>query len=160
MTAPPLTVFWKLIILLAAMVGAGACVGLGFLYAHFFIVQPGTLAVLEQPAGGRDTLSSPRDPGGEADTESARFLATYEDINYYVSPGGSTGEYCLLSTAPWDAETYWEACEELRDGRDHLVYVEDDDGRGALLVPDQFDHKPMEDDGWLTLHPNLLIQPR
>lgn len=59
----------------------------------------------------------------------------------------------------FDQVSYWEACDYIPDGRDIMVDVQDPDGRDIIFVPDQFDHGPLERDGWVTLHRNLLIMP-
>lgn len=109
--AEPLTLFWKLMVTLAAVLGE------------------------------------------------TRLLASYESMTYYAAPGTTSGVVCLVGKYAWDEASYWEACDYLRDGRDPVAEVQDPDDRDILFVPDQFDHGPLERQGWVTLHRNLLIQP-
>ncbi|MDP9985315.1 hypothetical protein [Arthrobacter sp. FW306-07-I] len=158
--APPLTLFWKLTITLAAIVGTGTCVVLGFIYVHFFVGVPGTVEVLERQLTKQDAVHAIQDDEGDAEIRESRFLASYESTSYYAAPGIDPGVACLVVTSPWDDErSYWEMCHEVRDGRDVLVGIQDPDSRDVLFVPDQFDHAPLERDGWMTLHRNLLIRP-
>ncbi len=157
--APPLTLFWKLVIALAALVGTGTCVTLWALYDHFLAVHPGTVSVLERPAGDRDAVGLPRITPGEADIDQARFLATYEATTFYASPGTTSEDYCVVVKTTYDSRWYWESCGTMFDGRHQLATVSDAQGRYAILVPDQFDHKSWEAEGWVTVHPNLLIHP-
>lgn len=159
---PPvaLTTFWKLMITFAAVAGAGTCLALGLLYVRFFLSIPGTVEVLERQLTKQDALPAIQDYDGEARIRDSRFLASYESVTYYAAPGLVPGVACLVGKYPWDDRfSYWEACNEVGDGRDILVNVADPDDRDVLFVPDQFDHAPLERDGWVTLHRNLLIQP-
>ncbi|MDQ0768063.1 hypothetical protein QF031_000812 [Pseudarthrobacter defluvii] len=157
--APPLTLFWKLVITLAAVVGMGTCAGLWALYDHFLAVHPGSVAVLQQPAAERDAVRLQRITPGEADIDKARFLATYDTTTFYATPGESPEDYCVVVKPTYDSRWYWESCGTMFDGRDQLAAATDQQGRYAILVPDQFDHKSWEAEGWVTVHPNLLIQP-
>lgn len=154
----PLTLFWRLVIALSAVVGAGTCVALGLLYAHFFIAQVGTMTVLERPATERDVLEVGSVAGAEAEIASARFLAIYEYTDYYAAKSVSADDVRVVGQAITTGD-YWEFCEKLADGRDVAGYVAGPDGRNVALVPDQFDHGQLEPDGWVTLHHNLMIQP-
>jgi hypothetical protein len=154
----PLTLFWRLVVALSAVVGIGTCVALGLLYAHFFIVQAGTMAVLERPATERDVLDINAVAGGEAEVASARFLAIYEYTDYYATQGASADDVCLVGQAITTGD-YWELCETMADSREVIGFVAGPDGRNVALVPDQFDHGQLEADGWVTLHQNLLVQP-
>ena len=154
----PLTLFWKLIIALAAAVGVGTCVGLGFIYSHFFIVDFGTVRVLERPATERDMPAANRAADGEARIDSARFLATYESTTYYVAKGSTDSSFCILGKGSY-SDDYWELCRKMGDGRDPVVQVSGPDGRNVVLVPDQFNHRELEADGWVTIHDNVMIQP-
>lgn len=156
----PLTLFWKLIIALAATVGVCTCAVLGLLYLHFFVGTPGTVEVLERQLTKQDAIPALQDEEGDAEIRETRFLASYESISYYAAPGIMPGVACLVGKSPWDDDwSYWEACNGIRDGRDVLVDVQSPDGRDVIFVPDQFDHNPLERDGWVTLHRNLLILP-
>lgn len=156
----PLTLFWKLVITLAAIVGVSTCAVLGLIYVHFFVGTPATVDVLERQLTKQDAIPAIQDEEGDAKIGEARFLASYEDISYYAAPGMISGVACLVGKSPWDDYwSYWEACSEIRDGRDVLVQVQDPDSRGIMFVPDQFDHSPLEREGWVTLHRNLLILP-
>ena len=156
----PLTPFWRLMITFAAITGLGTCAVLGLLYVRFVMGVPGTVHVLERQLTKQDAVPAIQDETGEAKIRESRFLATYESMTYYATPGLVPGVACLVGTYPWDDEFgYWEACNEIGDGRDILVDVADPDDRVVLFVPDQFDHAPLERDGWVTLHRNLLIQP-
>ena len=158
--AEPLTLFWKLVITLAAFVGVSTCAVLGFIYVHFFVGTPATVEVLERQLTEQDAVPAVQDDEGEAAIREGRYLASYESVSYYAAPGVVPGVACLVVKSPWDDETsYWEACNEVRDGRDILVGVQDPGSRDILFVPDQFDHRPLEQDGWVTLHRNLLIHP-
>ncbi|MFE8887888.1 hypothetical protein ACFYLX_18770 [Pseudarthrobacter enclensis] len=156
----PLTVFWRLMITLAAVVGVGTCAVLGLLYMRFAMTVPGTVDVLERQLTGQDAVPAIQDEDGEARLGESRFLAAYESMSYYAAPGPLPGVVCLVGKYPYDDEyNYWEACNGLGDGRDILVEVPDPDNRTVILVPDQFDHGPLERDGWVTLHRNLLVHP-
>jgi len=144
--AEPLTLFWKLIITLAAVVGVGTCAVLGFLYVKFFVPVPGTVEVLEWQLTKQDAVHAIQDEDGDA-------------MTYYVVPGIVPGVVCLVGEYPYDEYNYWEACNSIGDGRDILVEVPDPGNRTVVFVPDQFDHSPLERDGWVTLHRNLLILP-
>ena len=158
--AEPLTLFWKLIITLAAMVGVGTCAVLGFIYVNFFAAVPGTVEVLERQLTKQDAVHAIQDDEGDAEIRESRFLASYDSTSYYAAPGMVPGVACLVVKSPWDDErSYWEMCNEVHDGRDILVGIQDPDSRDVLFVPDQFDHSPLERDGWVTLHRNLLILP-
>jgi hypothetical protein len=155
----PLTLFWKIVIALAAAAGAGTCVALGFLFAHFFIANPGTVAVLDRPATDQDAVGVTRTADGEANIENARFLANYDSTAFYVAPGLMKEDFCLVAKGSWEEDTYWELCGKMIDGRDQLIHVQNPDGKGVILAPDQLDHKKLEADGWVTLHDNLMIHP-
>ncbi|ACL41357.1 hypothetical protein Achl_3400 [Pseudarthrobacter chlorophenolicus A6] len=145
---------------LAVVAGVGTCAVLGLVYVRFFMAVPGTVEVLERQLTKQDAVPAGQDEGGDARIRDSRFLATYESMTYYAAPGLVPGVACLVGTYPWaDEFGYWEACNDIGDGRDVLVDVADPDDRGVLFVPDQFDHTPLERDGWVTLHRNLLIQP-
>jgi hypothetical protein len=160
---PPyrLTGTWKLVIALAAVVGVGTWVALGFLWAAVFIAQPGSLQVLDQapsdqdvPAGDYVTLEDVR-------MEGARFLGTYSNSTYYAAPSTyDRNSFCLITEPVMDNDS-WEAnCDRMIDGRDVLTSISDVEGRWAVLVPDQFDHAQLEAEGWVSLHQNLLVQPK
>jgi hypothetical protein len=69
----------------------------------------------------------------------------------------STG-FCLITERVL-ADGGWNAsCGQLIDGRDALTSLSDAEGRLIVLVPDQFDHRPLEADGWVTVHTNLLVE--
>ncbi|WP_045731138.1 hypothetical protein [Pseudarthrobacter chlorophenolicus] len=147
-------------VVLAVVAGLGTCAVLGLAYTRFFMVVPGTVEVLERQLTKQDAVPAIQDDSGDARIRESKFLATYESMSYYAAPGFVPGVACLVGTYPWDDEFgYWEACTEIGDGRDFLVDVADPDDRAVLFVPDQFDHTPLERDGWVTLHRNLLIQP-
>lgn len=157
--AEPLTLFWKLMVTLAAVLGVGTCAGLGLIYVHFFVGTPGTVEVLERQLTKSDAVPARQDEEGEAVIGESRLLASYESMTYYAAPGTTSGVVCLVGKYAWDEASYWEACDYLRDGRDPVAEVQDPDDRDILFVPDQFDHGPLERQGWVTLHRNLLIQP-
>lgn len=157
--AQPLTLFWKLIITLSAVVGVGTCAGLWLIYTHFLMATPGTMAVLERQLTKSDAIPAIQDEDGEAVIRESRKLASYESMTYYAAPARTSGVACLVGKYDLDQVSYWEACDYIPDGRDILAKVQDPDGRDVLFVPDQFDHGPMERDGWVTLHRNLLVMP-
>ena len=157
--AEPLTLFWKLIITLAAVVGVGTCAVLGFLYVKFFVPVPGTVEVLERQLTKLDAVHAIQDEDGDARIGESRLLAEYESMTYYAAPGMVPGVVCLVGKYPYDEHNYWEACNSIGDGRDILVEVPDPGNRTVVFVPDQFDHRELERDGWVTLHRNLLILP-
>ena len=156
----PLTRGWKLIIALAAAVGLGTWVGLAFLWSALFLAQPGTLDVLEQAPTDQDVLAGDySDLEQEVWLEDVRYLGEYNNSNYFVAPDrlDSTG-FCLITERVL-ADGGWNAsCGQLIDGRDALTSLSDAEGRLVVLVPDQFDHRPLEADGWLTVHTNLLVE--
>ena len=132
----PLTLFWKLVITLAAVVGVSTCAVLGLIYVHFFVGTPATVDVLERQLTKQDAIPAIQDEEGDAKIGEARFLASYEDISYYAAPGMISGVACLVGKSPWDDYwSYWEACSEIRDGRDVLVQVQDPDSRGSCSFP-------------------------
>lgn len=152
---------WKLIIAFATVVGVGTCVALGFLWAALFVVQPGSLQVLDTapadqdvPAGDYASLTT------DARMEGARFLGTYSNSNYFAAPSTyDDNSFCLI-TEPVADDGVWEAtCNRLIDGRGVLTSISDTEGRWAILVPDQFDHGELEAEGWVSVHRNLLVQP-
>ncbi|SDT59887.1 hypothetical protein SAMN04489743_3842 [Pseudarthrobacter equi] len=156
----PLTPFWRLMITFAALAGLGTCAVLGLVYVRFVMGVPGTVHVLERQLTKQDAVPAIQDEAGEAKIRESRFLAAYESMNYYAAPGPLPEVVCLVAKYPYDDQyNYWEACNSLGDGRDILVEVQDPDDRTVVFVPDQFDHLPLERDGWVTLHRNLLIQP-
>lgn len=153
---------WKFVVVLAAAVGVGTCVALGFLWTALFIAQPGTLYVLERasserdmPAGDYATLAD------DARMEGVRFLGTYHNTNYFAAPSAyDEASFCLIAE-PVVEDGVWEAaCDRLLDGRDVLASVAGPEGRLAVLVPDQFDHGTLEADGWVSVHQNLLVEPK
>lgn len=156
----PLTRGWKLIIALAAAVGLGTWVGLAFLWSALFLAQPGTLDVLERAPTDQDVLAGDySDLEREVWLEDVRYLGEYNNSNYFVAPDrlDSTG-FCLITERVL-ADGGWNAsCGQLIDGRDALTSLSDAEGRLVVLVPDQFDHRPLEADGWLTVHTNLLVE--
>jgi len=157
----PLTLFWKLIIALSAAVGVGTCAVLGFVYVQFFMPVPGTVDVLARQLTKQDAVLAIQDEEGEARIGESRFLASYESVTYYAAPGKTSGVACLVLKAAWDDRlSYGEACNAVGDGRDPLVDIPDVDGSDVLFVPDQFDHRRMEQEGWVTLHRNLLVHPQ
>ncbi|WP_091723327.1 hypothetical protein [Pseudarthrobacter equi] len=144
----------------AALAGLGTCAVLGLVYVRFVMGVPGTVHVLERQLTKQDAVPAIQDEAGEAKIRESRFLAAYESMNYYAAPGPLPEVVCLVAKYPYDDQyNYWEACNSLGDGRDILVEVQDPDDRTVVFVPDQFDHLPLERDGWVTLHRNLLIQP-
>lgn len=156
----PLTPFWRLMITFAAIAGVGTCAVLGLLYVRFVMGVPGTVHVLERQLTKQDAVPAIQDEAGEAKIRESRFLAAYESMNYYAAPGPLPEVVCLVAKYPYDdVYNYWEGCNSLGDGRDILLEVQDPDDRTVVFVPDQFDHLPLERDGWVTLHRNLLIQP-
>ena len=161
---PPyrLTRAWKLIIASAAVAGTGTCVALGFLWAAVFIPQPGTVHVLDRapsdqdmPAGDYASLA------GDVRLEDSRFLGSYNNSNYFVTPVADDEDAFCLLTEPVIGDGLWEfACNTMIDGRYVLTSISDMEGRWAVLVPDQFDHAGLEADGWVSVHQNLLVQPK
>jgi hypothetical protein len=152
---------WKLAIAFAAVVGVGTCVALGFLLAAMFIAQPGSLQVLDRPPSEQDM------PGGDyvsmedARMEGARFLGTYSDSSYFAAPSNyDRNSFCLIAEPVMDNDEWRATCNRMIDGRDVLTSISDPEGRWAVLVPDQFDHSQLEADGWVSVHQNLLVQPR
>lgn len=155
----PLSGYWRGIIALAAMVGVAVCIGLGFLWATLFMTVPGSVSVLDRAATGQDTLADRHSTKGSARLDAARFLATYENTSYYAAPGAAgADDYCLIAE-PAPMDTYREACAKMVDGRDWLALLSDPDGRNVILVPDQFDAPAIEEEGWVALHRNLMVQP-
>lgn len=156
----PLTRGWKLIIALAAAVGLGTWVGLAFLWSALFLAQPGTLDVLQRAPTEQDVLAGDySDLEREVWLEDVRYLGEYNNSNYFVAPDrlDSTG-FCLITERVL-ADGGWNAsCGQLIDGRDALTSLSDAEGRLVVLVPDQFDHRPLEADGWVTVHTNLLVE--
>lgn len=157
--AEPLTLFWKLVITLSAVVGLGTCAGLWLIYANFLTGTPGTVEVLERQLTKSDAIPAVQEEDGEAVIGETRLLASYESMTYYAAPARTSGVACLVGKYAFDQVSYWEACDYIPDGRDIMVDVQDPDGRDIIFVPDQFDHGPLERDGWVTLHRNLLIMP-
>ncbi|MDR7160138.1 hypothetical protein [Arthrobacter sp. BE255] len=160
---PPyrLTATWKLIIASAAVFGVGTCVALGFLWAAMFVTQPGSLEVLDRAPVDQDMPVSDYASLEDARMEGARFLGTYGNSNYYAAPSTyDRNSFCLITEAVAD-DGVWEAtCNRLIDGRDVVTSISDLEGRWVILVPDQFDHGELEAEGWVSVHQNLLVQPR
>jgi hypothetical protein len=152
---------WKLAIAFAALVGVGTCVALGFLLAAMFMIQPGSLQVLDRAPSDQDMPASDYASLEDARMEGARFLGTYSNSNYYAAPSTyDESSFCLI-TEPVFEDGGWEAtCNRLIDGRDVLTSISDLEGRWVILVPDQFDHGELEAEGWISVHQNLLVQPK
>lgn len=151
---------WKLIIAFATVVGIGTCVALGFLWAALFVVQPGSLQVLDTAPADQDVPAGDYASLTDARMEGARFLGTYSNSNYFAAPSTyDENSFCLI-TEPVADDGVWEAtCNRLIDGRGVLTSISDTEGRWAILVPDQFDHGELEAEGWVSVHRNLLVQP-
>ncbi|MBT2530757.1 hypothetical protein J7E83_01185 [Arthrobacter sp. ISL-48] len=156
----PLTGTWKLVIAFAAVLGVGTCVALGF-FSAMFIVQPGTLDVLNRAGSEQDVLTGEYSKtAGHVEPENARFLAMYGNTNYYASPSSDAKRTFCLVAEPVNGGGSWRAsCAPLVDGRDEVTRLSDPSGREALLVPDQFDKHDLEAGGWVSIHKNLLIGP-
>ncbi|MEW9872721.1 hypothetical protein [Arthrobacter sp. HS15c] len=152
---------WQLIIAFAAAAGVGTCVALGFLWAAMFVAQPGSLEVLDRAATDQDMPVSDYASLEDARMEGARFLGTYSNSNYYAAPSTyDRNSFCLITESVAD-DGVWEAtCNRLIDGRDVVTSISDLEGRWVILVPDQFDHGELEAEGWVSVHQNLLVQPR
>jgi hypothetical protein len=153
---------WKAVVALAAVVGLGTCVGLGFLWAALFIAQPATLAVLDRASSAQDVPAGDfTSLAGDVLTEGSRFLGTYHNSNYFAAPSAHDETSVCIITEPVVGLGEWEAnCGRLIDGRDVLTSVRDAEGRPAVLVADQFDHGKLEAEGWVSVHGNLLVQPK
>jgi hypothetical protein len=151
---------WKLIVALAAALGVGTCVALGFLAVALFVPQQGTLQVLDTAASERDVLTGDfGSMSSDVQMENARFLGMYENTKYFAAPSAySEASFCLIAVAVMEDGGWEAACGELIDGRDVLTYVWDADGREVVLVPDQFDKGMLEVEGWVSVHQNVMVQ--
>lgn len=89
--AEPLTLFWKLVITLSAVVGLGTCAGLWLIYANFLTGTPGTVEVLERQLTKSDAIPAVQDEDGEAVIGETRLLASYESMTYYAAPARTSG---------------------------------------------------------------------
>jgi hypothetical protein len=137
-------------------------VALGFLWSALFIPQPGSLTVLDRVASHQDVMVGDYGPvARDMRTEDARFLGTYHNSDYFVAPGTyDETTICLITKSVVDDGVWAANCGFLIDGRDMLTNVSDAEGRMGVLVPDQFDHRTLEAEGWVSVHQNLLVQPK
>ena len=152
---------WKMAIAFAAIVGVGTCVALGFLLAAMFVVQPGSLQVLDRAPSDQDMPAGDYTSLSDARMEGARYLGTYSNSNYFAAPSTyDRNSFCLITEPVMDSDEWEATCNRMVDGRDVLTSISDLEGRWAVLVPDQFDHGELEAEGWVSVHQNLLVQPR
>lgn len=110
--------------------------------------------LLDEPATADQTLPA-EFHGDDVEPGSARFVAEYEGMSYFLAkpadPGMANG-VCLVAM---EAESM--ACGGLSSDATQLVAL-DVAGTEARVVRDGTDTTDLADDGWIQIHENLLVR--
>lgn len=112
------------------------------------------VSLLDEPTTADQTLPSDLYRGA-VEPGSARFVAEYEGMSYFLAkpadPGMASG-VCLVAM---EAESM--ACAGLSSDATQLVGL-DVAGTEARVVRDGTDTTDLADDGWTQIHENLLVR--
>ncbi|WP_427017501.1 hypothetical protein ACQCSX_02440 [Pseudarthrobacter sp. P1] len=138
--------------LIAAVIGASLLVG--------GCSSQAGLKVLDRASTPEDKLPAGVTLPQEVNADSARLLATKDDVKYFAAENDDVTVACVAVVPPGDVPQWIAGCSGLNvTGR--IVEVSGLGGASStMLVTDGFDTRALELDGWAKLTENILVAGR